>query len=362
MKKFLAGSAIASIFTTDGKLIGISNTQINNTINLSVESQEVRSGQGNALDYIYYHSSSLEGSLEDAQFNLDYIKHNIGAKENRESSVYKSVNCSLVAGTNTIAAEGLVGNFVWAYYDDKAYTFAAEYNDGAITFTNESELSGVNVCIKYLASESGENIRNLTIDANMIPDVVSIVLEAGLFASESGAANSSRIGTVQFRIPRAQLSGTQEISLSASGVASTPLSYMALKADDATANACASATGVYGYITEILETESVKWYRGIKQLAIAADNDGLDIANGDQILVYAVGAEESFIIRPTNRIAYGYKASGESSITWITPDIDDAPISVNGVIVNATALDGATLYVKVSEDATIDGDTAVLHA
>lgn len=350
MKKFLAGSAIASIYTTNDELIAISNTQINDTINLSVESQEVRSGQGNALDYIYYHSSRMEGSLEDAQFNLDYIKHNIGAKENNSAQVYKSASHKIKAGSNTFPALGLIGDKVWIYYNDRAYTFDASYNGGFITFQNTSALSEVNVCIKYLADESGMHVRNLTIDSNIIPNVVKIVLEAQLFASESGAADSSKVGIVQFVIPKAQLSGTQEIALSASGVASTPLSYLALKADDTIANACSSATGVYGYITEMLDEGIKPWYDGVKQLAIEAVDDGVSLVTGDTINVYAVTNNSAFLVKPTNRLTYGYKTSG-SGITWVTSDAD-AHISLYGEIKDIS--DVTAIYVKVVDSTGAD--------
>lgn len=342
MKKFLAGSAIASIFTTNGELIAISNTQINDTINLSVESQEVRSGYGNALDYIYYHSTKMEGQLEDAQFNLDYIKHNIGAKEDKVATLYKSANVKIKATGNAINGEMLdeEGN-VWAYHKDKAYTFPAIYANGVITFDNPyTELNDENVCIKYLAQESGDYVRNLTISSNFVPDIVTIVLEAQLFASESGAGDSSRIGTVMFKIPKAQLNGTQEISLSASGVASTPLSYMALKADDATANACASASGVYGYITEILDNTDVNWYDGINQLALANVDDvdsTLAVKQGDYIDTYAVGERELFIIRPRNNVTYGHSSDG-TAITWVR-DNTDLKISPYGQIKSGIAAD-----------------------
>lgn len=362
MKKFLAGAAIASIFTTSGELIGISTTQINDTINLSVESQEVRSGQGNGLDYIYYHSSRMEGSLEDAQFNLDYIKHNIGAKENQEAQIYKSISHKLVEGSNTImGVTGLVGENIWCFYEERPYTFKATYSDGKITFANDSNLKDVNVCIKYLETESGTNIRNLTISSDIIPNVLTLILECNLFASESGVEDSSRIGRVLFKIPKAQLTGTQEISLSASGVASTSLSYLALKADDETANACASATGVYGYITEILETVGSKWYDGVKQLAIEAVDDTLIVEKGDYINVYAITDNENFIVRPRGNLTYGYSNDADAAsntATWLTTASDEN-MTLDGQILNKTNV--KKVFVKVTGDDSIKGDSAVIQ-
>lgn len=363
MKKFLAGSAIASIFTTNGELIAISNTQINDTINLSVESQEVRSGYGNALDYIYYHSTRMEGQLEDAQFNLDYIKHNLGATENQEASVYKSVNHTMTTGVNTISGSEIIGDKVWVFYNDRPYTFDATYSAGTITFTNDkAELNNANVCVKYLTAESGAYIRNLTISANFVPDIVTIVMEAQLFASESGAADSSRIGRVLFKIPKAQLSGTQEISLSASGVASTPLSYLALKADVTDGDACASAAGVYGYITEILDGTGAKWYDGVQMLAIEAVDDGFVATVGDYVNTYAVSQDNSFIIKPRTNVKYGHKATGADSITWVE-DNSDTKLGLDGEIKAGIAV-GDTIYVKVVDNgadvSTIAGDAATV--
>lgn len=365
MKKFLAGSAIATIFTTDDELIAISNTQINDTINLSVESQEVRSGQGNALDYIYYHSSRMEGSLEDAQFNLDYIRYNIGAKQDESAQVYKSISHKLVAGENTIKISGLIGKNVWVYHNDEAATFeVTEYEDGVAKFNNNKsdgsksdKWKDIDVCIKYLAEDSGNHIKNLTINANMIPSVVKIVLEAQLFASETGAQDSSRIGTVQFVIPRAQLSGTQEISLSSSGVASTPLSYLALKSDDlaaAAANACAGATGIYGYITQILET--TEWYEGVKALAIDAVEDGLTIEVGQGINTYAISANSAaYIVKPADRLTYGYQTDTQTTTKWVESTEDEAFVTKSGVIKSA---DVKKVFVKVAGVDSIVGDSA----
>ena len=357
MKKFLAGSAIASIYTTDGKLIAISNTQINDTINLSVESQEVRSGYGNALDYIYYHSTRMEGQLEDAQFNLDYIKHNLGAKVNTDAFVTESKVMTLGA-TNTISSSDVKGvvdkkaNYVWAYVDDIAHSYpisnqASDANEIIFQVPDTDELFGKEVCIKYSTNIGDGRVKNLTISANFIPDIVKIVLEAQLFASESGAENSSRIGRVLFTIPKAQLSGTQEISMSASGVASTPLSYLALKADEINGAACSNAAGVYGYITEILE--SGNWYNGVDYLAIAGDEDGLrQVTPGTTaVLTYAIGDEANFLVRPADRLIYGVK-HGENAIAWSNPEatVSTSLITADGILGDEIAV-GDTVYVTI---------------
>ena len=376
MKKFLAGSAIASIYTTNGDLIAISNTQINDTINLSVESQEVRSGYGNALDYIYYHTTRMEGQLEDAQFNLDYIKQNLGAKESKGTdlvTVYDSKEVEIPAAGGEVSFDAdplLVGadnqGKVWIYYKDKPYTYDATYSGdtGKITFTTSAaDLKGNKVCVKYLTQKTGSNLRNLTISANFIPNVVSIVLEAQLFSSESGAADSSKIGTVTIRIPRAQLSGTQEISMSASGVASTPLSYLALKADDDNGNVCSSAGGVYGYITEKLDESVEHWYAGVEYLAIAAVDDVLTLAVNDYIDVYALGENETFIIRPRDRVTYGYTAGAATTPTWVTTDADNY-LSLDGKVKALTHNDSALtkVFVKIADVSSINGDSAAVEA
>lgn len=316
MKKFLAGSAIATLFdaATD-ELIGTSTTQINDSITLNVESQEVRSGYGAALDYIYYHSSSMEGQLEDSTFNLDYIARNIGTKAVREpGSIYTNLKDKVDIGAQATNFTFDAPDFdqtstkVWVTYEDKPYTLEASYAAGGkITATLSPDhydgLRGKSVCVKYLATRSGEEIRKLTVASNFVPAVIKIVLEANLYASSTGVENSSRVGRVQFVIPRAQLTGSQEISMTSTGVASTPLSYMALKADDEIASSCTSAAGVYGYITEIDETKA-NWYDGVKQLAIAAVGDSLKVAVGDQVLCYAAGSTSTYIIKPTNNLDY----------------------------------------------------------
>lgn len=377
MKKFLAGSAIASIFTTDGQLIAISNTQINDTINLSVESQEVRSGYGNALDYIYYHSTRMEGQLEDAQFNLDYIRHNLGAKEEHTASVYKSKTITLAANKDTdnaIELPQLIGDKVWVFYQDRPYTFTVTRVSGDnYTFRNSyASLFSATVCVKYLTSESASEesglVRNLTISSNFVPNIVKIVLEAQLFASESGAADSSRIGTVLFTIPKAQLSGAQEISLSASGVASTPLSYMALKADVVGDDVCANGAGVYGYISQVLDNVDANWYEGVKALAIDTVDDVLTVSVDTAIKTYAI-SENSAFIADGNKITYGYQAGGAGTILWGEDAVDY--VDANGYIKAAAGTPtvpavaaGDKIYVKVMDGeetvSSIQGDAAVI--
>ena len=377
MKKFLAGSAIAEMYKTEsngelGDLISISTTQIDNSINLSVESQEVRSGYGNALDFIYYYGSRFEGQLNDAQFNIDYIEQNTGAERSHSANIYEKINATLRNGESEISVAGSAQPAstnvkVWVYYDEKPYTFAGTYNNvtNKITFTNDqieipAGKTELTVCARYMGVRSGTNVTSLKINSNIIPNVVTLVLTAQLYSSNSGVENSSRIGTVQFVIPRAQLTGAQEISLSSSGVAQTPLSYLALKIDEETIG-CSSNGGAYGYITQILE--GVEWYEGIKSLAISAEDDELTVANGTAIDTYALTGNDAFLVRPRTNLHYSYKL--KSGDAFVDVGASDTYFSIDGVVKQATGLDGAILKVAVydntgKEVTSIDSDTATL--
>ena len=377
MKKFLAGSAIAEMYKTEsngelGDLISISTTQIDNSINLSVESQEVRSGYGNALDFIYYYGSRFEGQLNDAQFNIDYIEQNTGAERSHSANIYEKINATLKNGESEISVAGSAQPAstnvkVWVYYDEKPYTFAGTYNNvtNKITFTNDqieipAGKTELTVCARYMGVRSGTNVTSLKINSNIIPNVVTLVLTAQLYSSNSGVENSSRIGTVQFVIPRAQLTGAQEISLSSSGVAQTPLSYLALKIDEETIG-CSSNGGAYGYITQILE--GVEWYEGIKSLAISAEDDELTVANGTAIDTYALTGNDAFLVRPRTNLHYSYKL--KSGGAFVDVGASDTYFSIDGVVKQATGLGGAILKVAVydntgKEVTSIDSDTATL--
>lgn len=135
-------------------------------------------------------------------------------------------------------------------------------------------------CVMYRKAADGEMI---TISSQFIPDTLHAVLTVALYAGDScDVQSATKAGEVVIDIPRFQLTGAMDITMSATGAAQTPLEGNAL------ASGCTGCDGkaIYATITKVLEGK--KWYDNAAGLVI---EDLSDIAAGDvvnkNVVVYA---------------------------------------------------------------------------
>ncbi len=276
MRKFLCGVANAFAYDTNDNLIFSSKTMLTDSIDITTDKQEIRSGQGNQLQTIYYHTSGMNISLEEQQFNLSMIAKALGSSVVTGANIWKEETVTLtgsagsVTGTPIATSSGTI--YGWAELSDgstERFTFSTK------SFTLVGQSTG-DVVVRYY--EADADARQVKVNANIIPSVARIVLDAQLFSGES-TTTSTLIGKVLVEIPKAQLDGGVALELSTTGVSKTPLKAVAL-------SSIISGSSAYATITEVVN--SANWYDSVTMLAIQDDTIALTHPDTENLVVWAI--------------------------------------------------------------------------
>jgi hypothetical protein len=274
-KKFVVGVAnVTALNISTGDVIFKSKTMLDDSITISTSNQEVSGGQGNALQYVYYHSGRLNAKLTDIQFSLNAIAANVGSTIVTGSDVWVEETVILGSGgTGSVVGTPILtpdisGSDVYGYVTDAdGLTTKVTFSTKSFTLSGGAENDVVTV--QYFADDA--SARYVKVNANFLPSIVRLILDAQLASSEeSSAAGASVIGNVQIEIPRFQIAGSQEISMTSSGVSQTPLEGMALAYNTTAAN-----SGYYATITEIID--SANWYDNV--FALATEDNSIAITH-----------------------------------------------------------------------------------
>jgi hypothetical protein len=336
-KRFL--TSVADVFGYDesDNLVFTSKTLVDSSIEATIGNTEVRGGRGNQLLYVYYHSSAMSITLNDTQWNLNFLGQTVGSGVTTGNDIYVEETITLGAsGSGTVTGTPLAiqGATVYGWVRqlsgvDERVTFSGS------TFSSSSGTSGDVVCVRYYAADAAS--RSITIPANAIPKVVRLVMEASL---NTGDETANKIGKVQIIVYKATLSGSFTLSMTSDGVSQTPLSAMALAYSDAETAACEAGT-VYAKIIEVLD--SANWYD---------DVIGLSIAGGDFALTH-----------PTTRtlVVYAIKNNGDapfvppvSGLTFTSGTVGTATVGANTGLVTTVATGTTLLKAVITAKNTIE--------
>lgn len=274
-KKFVVGVAtVTALNISTGDVIFKSKTMLDDSITISTGNQEVSGGQGNALQYIYYHSGRFNAKLTDVQFSLNAIAANVGSSITtgkdiwtEETVILGSGGTGSVTGTPILTPD-VSGSDVYGYVTDSdGVTTKVTFSTKSFTLSGGAENDVVTV--QYFANDTAA--RYVTVNSNFMPSIVRLVLDAQLASSEeSSAAGASIIGKCQIEVPRFQIAGSQEISMTSTGVSQTPLEGMALAYNTNAANG-----GYYATIAEVVDANS--WYDNV--FALATEDNSITITH-----------------------------------------------------------------------------------
>ena len=300
MKKFICGVANCFGYDSNDNLLFSSKTMLTDSIDITTDKQEIRAGYSNQLQLVYFHTSSMDISLEESQFNLSMISKALGSSITTGASVWTEEICTLTAGAGSVTGTPIAtssGNiYGWAELSDGT-TERFTFNTKAFTLSGQS--TG-DVIVRYYETDS--SARTMEINANIIPSVVRIVLDAQLFSGDS-TASSSLIGKVLVEVPNAQLDGGVSLELSSSGVSKTPLKAFAL----------ADSTGVYATITEVVDNSS--WYDSVTMLAV--EDNSLSIAHPgtETLVVWAIPNNgDAPFIAPVADLTFSSSQTGYAAV------------------------------------------------
>ena len=167
-------------------------------------------------------------------------------------------------------------------------------------------------CVKYVNTDNAA--RQITISSSFIPSEVTLVMKASLYRGggrdKNDVNSSSKVGNVQILVPRFQFNGSMEISMSATGVANSPIAGSAL--DNPSADC--SEGGYYAIITEQIADAS--WYDNVFALAIEDSDVELTAPSGTQTLsVYALPVAGAAFKPPYEDLTFTSAADATASVT-----------------------------------------------
>lgn len=298
IKRFLTSVADVYGYDENNQLIFTAKTLLDSSIEVTLGNTEVRGARGNQLQYVYYHSNAMNITLNDTQFNLALLAATTGQSIATGSDVYTEETITLGSGgsgTVTGTPLAVTGTTVYGWVTQVNGTTERVTFSGS-SFASSSGTSGDVVCVRYYVANA--SARSITIPANVFPKVVRLVMEASL---NSGDVSANQIGTVQFIVYKATLSGSFTLSMTSDGVSQTPLTAMALAYSDADTAACTNVP-VYAKIIEIVD--NANWYDNLIAIAIEGGNFTLNSTNTTKTLVvYGITsnpAEAPFIIDNAN--------------------------------------------------------------
>lgn len=241
-KTFLVSTADFAYYVK-GALACTGTTNLNTSIEVSMQEQNVNAGKGNKLVYSYKYGREVSATLEAADWKLEFIAANVGSNiVEGLTDVYKMGEC--ITLTNGI---GLVGS-------TPIGDIAIELPNGSIAKVTPTGKS-IDLTTQGLTNESVKATykfntvaKTVTVDADSAPFVGELVLDADKHNNKLG-----KVGSVQIIIPSYQLSGNFSISFTPDGVTSTNLDGKALAVE---AETCADGSSVYAYIKEFDTTAS----------------------------------------------------------------------------------------------------------
>lgn len=336
MQKYLVGVGVVRAFIDD-ELFFTGKTLIDTSMEIAISNTDIRGGQGNVLLAQYFHSSSLNLTITDAQFRLPVLALNVGSPMATVGGrIFGREEVTLVGNGGTLTNVAydqiaLVGEEttkkVYIDYNDTYYSLDLGAD---LTFSTEgtSIPSGATICVAYLYNNA--NSETYTIPANYIPSRVHMFITVPITGDKAG---QGMVGEETIEIPIFQLGGGQTISMTADGVSNTSLSGYAIATSDA--GVCESS-GHYATITETIYGST--WYEGVTALAIAGGDFTLNgIGSTSTLKVYAVKGGRSFLC-------------DNSQLTFMSGTPATATIGAHTGIVTTVAADSTLLTAYIAQE------------
>jgi len=291
MKKFLAGVASLFAYDQNDNLLFSSKTMLDDSINISTSNAEVRGGQGNVLQFVYFHTSKFDITATETQWNLAFIAANVGADVVNGANVWTEESVLLSSGAGSVSATPIAtssGNIYGWVTDNTGITTRIVFTGANFTYGSTNQT----VTVRYY--EANTSATQVTISGNIIPSVVRLVLDAQLFSSSGGSTGGSvKIGNVLVECANAQLTGAQKIDLKSSGTSQTPLALSAV----------ADVNNNYATITEVIT--NAHWYDQVTMLAISNSNIALSSGSSTATLqTYAIPPVGSAFLAPVADLSF----------------------------------------------------------
>lgn len=313
------------------RLVASANTLIDSGITIGLSFEDIRAGQGNKLYGRYAHTSTFDLKLTDAMFNLEYLAMNTGSDISLGGDVMVDEELTSTAKKITLSktAVAISGSKVYAYAKksgtDNVYDKYAVAQDNSIEVPADGTY-----CIRYMYTN--DLASKMVVKANFIPKTLTLILEANLYSGGSCDIETSTLaGKVTIKVPRFMLNGSQELSLTASGVANTAIEGTAL------ASGCAgcSGDGVYAEIIQVMANRTLE--NGFT--GIVVEDAVREASKGDklELNVYACPIDAAPIKLTNDQITVAATGIG---YTYANGVVTITEAATDSVTVEVSAFDG----------------------
>ena len=224
------------------------------------------------------------------------------------------------------------------------YSIAGEDNWTKITFEGKDATvsnlpSGTTVCVKYMKNDA--TAEQFVVSSAFIPSQCYALLTLPLFKSGTDAqsySSSSKVGEVQVEIPTFLFDGSQELSLTSTGVATSSLSGSALATF--TGNEGCDADGYYAILKQIIYNKDE--FEDVKAIVIADSDIDLVVDDTQTLEVYALYGGN---VAP--------KLLDNAKLTFTSSDDTVAEVSSAGVV-TAKANGSANIEVVVTTKTSLN--------
>lgn len=315
------------------RLVASANTLIDSGITIGLSFEDIRAGQGNKLYGRYAHTSTFDLKLTDAMFNLEYLAMNTGSDISLGGDVMVDEELTSTAKKIKLSqtAVAISGSKVYAYAKKSGTDNV--YDKYAVSETNEIEVPvDGTYCIRYMYTN--DLASKMIINANFIPKTLTLILEANLYSGGSCDIETSTLaGKVTIKVPRFMLNGSQELSLTASGVANTAIEGTAL------ASGCAgcSGDGVYAEIIQVMANRTVE--NGFT--GIVVEDSVRNASKGDklELNVYACPVDAAPIKLNNDQFTVAATGTGYTYANGIVTIAEDATGTVTVEVTAKAPLD-----------------------
>ena len=327
---FIAGVGNATLFDGE-RLVASANTLIDSGITIGLSFEDIRAGIRNKLYGRYAHTSTFDLKLTDAMFNLEYLAMNTGSDISLGGDVMVDEELTSTAKKITLSktAVAISGSKVYAYAKksgtDNVYDKYAVAQDNSIEVPADGTY-----CIRYMYTN--DLASKMVVKANFIPKTLTLILEANLYSGGSCDIETSTLaGKVTIKVPRFMLNGSQELSLTASGVANTAIEGTAL------ASGCAgcSGDGVYAEIIQVMANRTLE--NGFT--GIVVEDAVREASKGDklELNVYACPIDAAPIKLTNDQITVAATGTG---YTYANGVVTITEAATDSVTVEVSAFDG----------------------
>ena len=295
-KKYFVGSVgVAEAFDIkNGQYVPAfsSSTLTDSGLNIQTTKDDIRAGQGAAIQFSFYHDPSVEINLTDVLFKTEYITAQLGAEFDGQD-YYKTEPLEFTAGvadlTDTvkkvqIPCTGDNQYLVWGYKTGSDEMVQMEYDPttkkvSIIKDGNVDKTAKGTYCVNYLSE--GAEAETATISTQIIPNEYRLLITAPLFAGDACSASKGKpAGKIIFEVPRFQLNGAQDFAMNMSSNQTMSLAGIALAAPS---EKCGDNAGALLRIMKVV-LDDADWKSEITGLV----SDEASEHVGDDPIVYGI--------------------------------------------------------------------------